>query len=764
MTNILTHPVILALGNALVSSMLQGLILFFIAAPLIFLFGKRKPEVAHWISMAALTLMLAGFTYSLIGGINVNPMPSPQEETIPAGSVAVAAEIASTTTYMQVESRNYQALLPYIALMYVMGLLFFVIRFMAAFYNIRLLRMKGLEKIPDYIHEIYLVCAEKTNISKKVNLFLSSRIKSPVCFGYIKPVILFPVSAITQLSHEEIELIILHELAHIKRHDYLLKILQSTVQTILFFNPFCYFFSRQAELTRELCCDKVVIKMKNQKFRYAQTLLKLEEIKLSLTNPVLTIKPNQNQIMNRIKNIMENKPQNPISRVVSLAFILITLAALSVYSINTEKISESELLKADHYTTDFSGEQKPAETSATTSKEESTERKVIRMEASLFGEVKFSDEYQNQNITLHMKDGHTMALKSDLSPYTTDDVASVFFHRPLLSSDLHIFITWEEEPSDLHNKNLSAPDNTSGQITPAQEIMDDSENQSTGTVKGTVKDHEGKPLAGAVVRVKETGQVYITGMEGNFILENISPRQTLLTSFTGHEKFEAKPIFDQPLEIRLKKDYTMPLVMVSTPDRDREPSSDSDGKINRNNILLFVDGRETPYDILSEFNPSDLVSIDVYRGDKAIDMFGERARTKDGVLYITTRKAGEKDPKTLKLEETIKDDPDYGQMPFAASVEVLPEFSEGSFRAWLSNNMRYPAEAKKDGIQGTVMVEFIIRKDGKIEQIAIHKGDHPVLYPEALRLVSYMPPWIPGRQGGEPVDVRFILPVEFILE
>lgn len=206
----------------------------------------------------------------------------------------------------------------------------------------------------------------------------------------------------------------------------------------------------------------------------------------------------------------------------------------------------------------------------------------------------------------------------------------------------------------------------------------------------------------------------------------------------------------------------MPTVMVSSSDRDKDTATNENDRLA--NTLIFVDGREASSNIISTMNPSDIVSINVYRGEKAVEMFGERANTKEGVLYIVTREAGEKDPKTMKLEQSISNDPDYGQMPFVTTVEEMPKFARGSFREWIKSNLKYPEEAKEAGIEGTVLVEFIIRKDGKPEQISIHEGKHPELFAEAIRLVKTMPPWIPGKNKGEPVDVRFIIPVEFVLK
>lgn len=99
-------------------------------------------------------------------------------------------------------------------------------------------------------------------------------------------------------------------------------------------------------------------------------------------------------------------------------------------------------------------------------------------------------------------------------------------------------------------------------------------------------------------------------------------------------------------------------------------------------------------------------------------------------------------------------------------VEVMPEFPGGmdAFNAYLSKNLRYPQIAKEARIQGRVYVGFVIETDGSITNVEILRSVHPSLDDEAMRVVSQMPPWIPGRQNQRDVRVKFTLPVSFVLK
>ena len=96
-------------------------------------------------------------------------------------------------------------------------------------------------------------------------------------------------------------------------------------------------------------------------------------------------------------------------------------------------------------------------------------------------------------------------------------------------------------------------------------------------------------------------------------------------------------------------------------------------------------------------------------------------------------------------------------------VEQMPEFS-GDLNKYLSENIRYPAEALKNDIQGRVVVKFVVREDGSITDSKVIRGIGSGCDEEALRIVNSMPKWKPGKQNGKPVAVNFNLPLSFKLK
>ncbi len=96
-------------------------------------------------------------------------------------------------------------------------------------------------------------------------------------------------------------------------------------------------------------------------------------------------------------------------------------------------------------------------------------------------------------------------------------------------------------------------------------------------------------------------------------------------------------------------------------------------------------------------------------------------------------------------------------------VEVNPEFPGGNtaLLQWLNQNIRYPRAALDANLEGRVFVRFVVEKDGSISNTEIARSVDPVFNSEALRLVNSMPKWTPGKQNGQPVRCRFVLPITF---
>ena len=136
-----------------------------------------------------------------------------------------------------------------------------------------------------------------------------------------------------------------------------------------------------------------------------------------------------------------------------------------------------------------------------------------------------------------------------------------------------------------------------------------------------------------------------------------------------------------------------------------------------------------------------------------------------GTVAITE---GVKDLNKIEVKEQVIAEPVVvdDEPVSIAMVEQKPSFpgGEAAMYQWLSNNIVYPPAASEEGIQGRVVVEFVVGKDGSITNARVVRTRHPALDKEALRVIKAMPNWIPGRNNGQPVKVTYTLPVTFKLQ
>jgi beta-lactamase regulating signal transducer with metallopeptidase domain len=114
--------------------------------------------------------------------------------------------------------------------------------------------------------------ATSLGVRRRIAVIVTPRVASPATIGWIKPVILLPPVLITGLSSTQLEAIIAHELAHIRRHDYVVNLLQMVVETVLFYHPAVWWMSRQIRVERELCCDDVAVRATGNPADYAHAL------------------------------------------------------------------------------------------------------------------------------------------------------------------------------------------------------------------------------------------------------------------------------------------------------------------------------------------------------------------------------------------------------------------------------------------------------------------------------------------------------------
>jgi beta-lactamase regulating signal transducer with metallopeptidase domain len=214
-------------------------------------------------------------------------------------------------------------LLPYLDGLWLAGVLLLSIRALGGWWLIRRMRAR-LERAPHTLLLRLDVLRRRMNIGQFVDLRVSSKLTNPLTAGVAKPWILLPITALTSLSAEQLEVVLAHELAHIRRADYLWNLLQTMVETLFFFHPAVWWVSRRVREERELCCDDIAVRSCSDPTVYASALLRLEEERRTRLHLAMALDGHQSRagLRARILRILGDGEAAPRSfRPISLAGI-----------------------------------------------------------------------------------------------------------------------------------------------------------------------------------------------------------------------------------------------------------------------------------------------------------------------------------------------------------------------------------------------------------------------------------------------------------
>jgi beta-lactamase regulating signal transducer with metallopeptidase domain len=147
--------------------------------------------------------------------------------------------------------------------------------------------------------------AKRLRISSPVRLVVSALAEVPAVVGWLRPVVLVPTSVFTGLSAEQIDALLAHELAHVRRHDYLINLFQTAVETLFFYHPAVWWVNRKVREERENCCDDLAVEVCGSTVAYVRALTDLEQLRRS--TPRLAMAADGGSLLNRVQRLLHAK-------------------------------------------------------------------------------------------------------------------------------------------------------------------------------------------------------------------------------------------------------------------------------------------------------------------------------------------------------------------------------------------------------------------------------------------------------------------------
>jgi len=329
----LNHEIFSSLGMTLIHSLWQGTIVSVMILFLLGLIGKTNARLRYIVLFSGLMMLLAGFISTFIFIYrNYGIIP--------------AQELSSFVPLIPADANAYQSLppagagitgrifgyiepaYPALAIGWLTGFILIGLRMAGGLMFSRKKLMNGLT-LPDRDLEMTFIGLQKLlKLPVGITLRISARTISPMITGLLKPVVIIPAAAITGLSTDQIEAVMVHELAHIQRYDHIMVILQAIAEQVLFYHPVTWILIHEINRERENSCDDFVVKTINNPINYIKALTMIQEMNLNSVVPANAITGKSNQLLGRIRRLV--KPEHKHSATFRMAVVLLFFATIGV--------------------------------------------------------------------------------------------------------------------------------------------------------------------------------------------------------------------------------------------------------------------------------------------------------------------------------------------------------------------------------------------------------------------------------------------------
>jgi beta-lactamase regulating signal transducer with metallopeptidase domain len=342
----LTSDIVRALGWSILHSLWQAFLVFACLKVVLKALPQAGARIKHNLSLISLAGIFVWFLATFY--LHFDRLQEVRSTLIISGVPGESTgDIPMPVVYPSQQSWLYliprlENFFPYLVAIYTLGMLLMSLKLGSDLIQLQRIRTVKTEPIGEAWEKYVQKLAAQLQIPRKVTLLISHRLSVPVMLGFFKPVILVPIAMVNNLSESQLEAVLLHELAHIKRNDYLLNIFQSIVETILFFNPFIWLISRIIRIEREHCCDDLVIANTAQPIQYAHALVALAEYKLNVNRLTMAAANNKQHLFHRIKRIMEMKTRHLNYTQKFLAVLVIATGLISIAWLNPAKGKDNE--------------------------------------------------------------------------------------------------------------------------------------------------------------------------------------------------------------------------------------------------------------------------------------------------------------------------------------------------------------------------------------------------------------------------------------
>jgi beta-lactamase regulating signal transducer with metallopeptidase domain/peptidoglycan/xylan/chitin deacetylase (PgdA/CDA1 family) len=359
---LLSHPVFQLLGWTLLHFVWQGALVALAYASLSLSLRRSTANLRYLVACASMLLMLAlpvATFFQLNSNVAADAASARARRAAPTleqparGDAGRAAESGgqarlyanllvlhddaggAAAPLQRWAMDRFTSAVPWLVLVWLAGALALTLRLLGGWVLTERLRREPATPLARDWRETLARLARQLRVSRTVRLCESALVEVPTVIGWLRPVILVPASALTGLSAPQLEALLAHELAHIRRHDYLVNLLQSVAETILFYHPAVWWLSARVRIEREHACDDLAVRATGDVLVYARALTTLETLRgqsHDANSRTLAVAANGGSLMQRIQRLIKSQPASqPQGRsplFASLAIVFLALASI----------------------------------------------------------------------------------------------------------------------------------------------------------------------------------------------------------------------------------------------------------------------------------------------------------------------------------------------------------------------------------------------------------------------------------------------------
>lgn len=266
--NLLNSTLFSSIALTLIHFLWQGFVVAVILKVSLILVNQQKSKLRYAL---ASTAMLANFVLPFV---TFYILYQPDFHSVSNPVVDMTVDILGLSILATESSLSAELLtmLPYLTSAWLVTILLLTGRLILQIFSVNKLPKQGINHSYEELHERFLTLVEKLNLPRIPKLIISLEIDVPMAIGWLKPVVLVPSAMVTGLTPAQLDMLLLHELAHIRRHDYLVNLIQSFVEILLFFHPAVFWVSKQMRIEREYCSDDIAVGHCGNALAYAHTL------------------------------------------------------------------------------------------------------------------------------------------------------------------------------------------------------------------------------------------------------------------------------------------------------------------------------------------------------------------------------------------------------------------------------------------------------------------------------------------------------------